>query len=184
MKGGNRRCLKSRDQIHSNFEFCTFLPYCWTRKVPSKKSGFSTKNWKFDFLRDLAKMTKLCLLLGAIHLTHGLNNFNANAVRRKVSRKVFLIFSLSPILMNITLLLELILSLSNSLKTTGSNFWLHRCWWQMLETKCVGDGYGHFSHQHPLPIYISVGHQYSKEATSTLSHQHQDVIYINVTQNL
>ena len=37
-------------------------------------------------------MTKLCLLLGAIHVTHGLNNFNANAVRRKVSRKNFLNF--------------------------------------------------------------------------------------------
>ena len=85
MKGGNRRCLKSRDQIHSNFEFCTFLPYCWTRKEPLKKSGFSRKKskiWLFE--RDLAKMTKLCLLLGAIHVTHGLNNFNANAVRRKV----------------------------------------------------------------------------------------------------
>ena len=39
-----------------------------------------------DFLsqRDLANMTKLCLLLGAIQVTQGLNNFNANAVRRKV----------------------------------------------------------------------------------------------------
>ena len=31
----------------------------------------------------------------------------------------------------------------------------------MLETKCVGDGFGHNDHRHPLSFYISVGHQHS-----------------------
>ena len=42
---------------------------------------------------------------------------------------------------------------------------LHRCLWRMLETKCVGDGFGHFCHQHPLSFYISVGQQHSKDVT-------------------
>ena len=37
------------------------------------------------------------------------------------------------------------------------NNWLHRCWWRMLETKCVGDGFGRFRQQHPLSPNISVG---------------------------
>ena len=35
----------------------------------------------------------------------------------------------------------------------------------MLETKCVGDGFGHFVHQRQLSFYISVGHQHSKDVT-------------------
>ena len=43
---------------------------------------------------------------------------------------------------------------------------LHRCWWRMLETKCVGDGFGNSGHQHPLSFYIIVGHQHSKDVTN------------------
>ena len=49
---------------------------------------------------------------------------------------------------------------------------LHRCWWRMLETKCVGDNFKmlvtvfcHFGPQHPLFFYISVRHQHSKDVT-------------------
>jgi len=33
----------------------------------------------------------------------------------------------------------------------------------MLETKYVGDSFGHFGRQHPLSFYINVGHQHSKD---------------------
>ena len=63
--------------------------------------------------------------------------------------------------------------------TIGSEIWttiyacdpfnaqtVNQCWLRMLETKCVddedvGDGFGHFGHQHPLSFYVSVGHQKS-----------------------
>ena len=48
-----------------------------------------------------------------------------------------------------------------------------RSWRRMLETKYVGDikdigdGFGHFGHQHPISFYISVGHQHSKDVTNS-----------------
>ena len=45
-----------------------------------------------------------------------------------------------------------------SLKSSNY-FQLHRYWWRMLETKYVGDGFGHFGNQQPLSFYISLGHQ-------------------------
>ena len=33
-----------------------------------------------------------------------------------------------------------------------NKFWLHRCWWQMMETKCVGDNF-------KITLKIIVGHQ-------------------------
>ena len=36
-------------------------------------------------------------------------------------------------------------------------------WRQLLD---VGDGFGHFGHQHPLSFYISVGHQHSKDVAN------------------
>ena len=65
----------------------------------------------------------------------------------------------------------------------------------MLERKCigdnfrdVGDGFGHFDHQHPLSFYICVEHQHSKyvtnieipQPTSTNRHQFK-VTNITVT---
>ena len=45
---------------------------------------------------------------------------------------------------------------------------LHRYCWRMLETNCVGDGVGDFSHQHPLSLNISVEHQHPKDVTKIL----------------
>ena len=54
---------------------------------------------------------------------------------------------------------------------------LHRCWWRMLETKCVGDnfkilvshtngdGFCHFGYQRSLSFNISVGQQHPKDVT-------------------
>ena len=59
---------------------------------------------------------------------------------------------------------------------------LYRCWWQLLETKCVGDVFDYFGHQHLLSLYISVGYHHSKDVTiiefwwSKVSHQHQQIV--------
>ena len=66
---------------------------------------------------------------------------------------------------------------------------LHLCWWRMLETKYVGDGFGHFGHQHPLSPNISVEHQLPKDATNILklspatSHQHHNVTNMTVVSS-
>ena len=39
------------------------------------------------------------------------------------------------------------------------------CWWQF---KDVGDGFGHFGHQHPLSLNINIGHQNPKDVTKIL----------------
>ena len=44
--------------------------------------------------------------------------------------------------------------------------WLHRSWWRLLETKCVGDSFGSFCHQHSLSFNISVEHQQPKNVTN------------------
>ena len=36
------------------------------------------------------------------------------------------------------------------------------CWWQLLD---VGDCFGHFGPNLPVSLYITVGHQYSKDVT-------------------
>ena len=41
----------------------------------------------------------------------------------------------------------------------------------MLETKCVGDDFGHFSHQHPLSPNISVTLTLCRAPTSKRCHQ-------------
>ena len=38
----------------------------------------------------------------------------------------------------------------------------------MLETKCVGDDFGHFGLQHPLALNISIGLQHLKDVTKIL----------------
>ena len=48
-----------------------------------------------------------------------------------------------------------------------SRFICQRCEWRMLETKYVG--FGHFCHQHPLSLYISIGHQHSKDVHFALN---------------
>ena len=49
------------------------------------------------------------------------------------------------------------------------------CWWQLWD---VGDGLSHFSHQHPLSLNISVGHQHQKDVTnvSKFCHQHPKIV--------
>ena len=39
------------------------------------------------------------------------------------------------------------------------------CWWQF---KNVGDGFGHFGHQHPLSLNINVRRQHPKDVTKIL----------------
>ena len=39
----------------------------------------------------------------------------------------------------------------------------NRCWWRMLETKCVGDNYKMLTHN-----LFSVGHNFSKEVTNIM----------------
>ena len=39
------------------------------------------------------------------------------------------------------------------------------CWWQFED---VGDGFGHFGHQNPLSLNISLGHQHPKDVTKIL----------------
>ena len=61
------------------------------------------------------------------------------------------------------------------------------CWWQLWD---VGDGFGHFCHQHPLSFSINVRHQHSKDVTNikilslTSTNCHQDKvtdIYVALT---
>ena len=47
-----------------------------------------------------------------------------------------------------------------------SKFGWHRCWWPMLASKCLGHGYGHFGHQHPLSFYIIIEHQHPQISTN------------------
>ena len=53
----------------------------------------------------------------------------------------------------------------NFLKFKGYNFWLHRCWWRMFGTKCVGDKFGMLVTSHVTNIQSWV-------PTSNISHQH------------
>ena len=58
--------------------------------------------------------------------------------------------------------------------------WLHRRWWQMLETKSVGDifedvgdGFSRFGYQHWLSLYISEGTNIQKMSPTSRCHQNQ-----------
>ena len=68
-----------------------------------------------------------------------------------------------------------------SSKTILKGCWsarLHRCWWQMLQTKSVvenfedvGDGFSRFGYQHLLSLYISEGMNIQKMSPTSRCHK-------------
>ena len=59
---------------------------------------------------------------------------------------------------------------------------IHRCWWRILETKCVGGSFDHFGRQYPLfSTLVSDTNIQKMSPTSTNHHQYHDVTNITVT---
>ena len=50
----------------------------------------------------------------------------------------------------------------------------------MFETSCVGDGLGHFDHEHPVSFYMSIEFQ----SPRSRCHQDHDATNITVTEFL